>query len=476
MRTEMKFDLHSQEKYAELSGDFNPIHVDPVYARRSPLGVVAHGVHVVLRGLDHFLKGHEIEPRKITAVFLKPVRLGEPFFYESVEEECSWRINAIQSGAISATIKIESKPSSQESMNSVESEHDLGGTKLWTRDEAKPHAKSFSDLVNETGSVEVSGSDVALRAEFPNLAAKIGTHRIAALNALSRLVGMVCPGLNSLFSGFDVSLEALATGSIAYQAGRLRSPQAPFKINVSGGGLQGELSVFVRPEPVRQLSFAEAKSKVNADEFANIRALVVGGSRGLGEVVTKLLAAGGANVTLTFNQGRGEADAICSEISAAGGHVEAKKLDLLGEDGGDWVTNRRFNQVYFFSTPLIRANLAGKFHAGLYSEFMRFYVDGFLRLYGQVGENECRFLYPSTVYVAERPKGFAEYVAAKEAGEALAKAMNELSGFKRVVVARLPRMATDQTNTFTGAKSLSPVEVVLNLIRNEMSFSKGEQS
>ena len=41
------------DDFAELSGDFNPLHVDATYARRLQFGsAVVHGVHHLLRALD----------------------------------------------------------------------------------------------------------------------------------------------------------------------------------------------------------------------------------------------------------------------------------------------------------------------------------------------------------------------------------------------------------------------------------------
>lgn len=47
------FSLEDSKRFAMLSGDYNPLHVDPVAARRSPFQqTVAHGVHGLLAALD----------------------------------------------------------------------------------------------------------------------------------------------------------------------------------------------------------------------------------------------------------------------------------------------------------------------------------------------------------------------------------------------------------------------------------------
>ncbi|MEO1425131.1 MAG: MaoC/PaaZ C-terminal domain-containing protein, partial [Pseudomonadota bacterium] len=76
--TTRRFDLTDQEAFAALSGDFNPIHVDPVAARRTLFGEpVVHGLHLVLWALDVRLGQGALPPlQNIRAGFKSPVLLG----------------------------------------------------------------------------------------------------------------------------------------------------------------------------------------------------------------------------------------------------------------------------------------------------------------------------------------------------------------------------------------------------------------
>src|SRR5580658_3156797 len=52
------FTLADQIAFAELSGDNNPVHVDPMLARRSLFGEpIVHGIHMLMWGLDQWLEG-----------------------------------------------------------------------------------------------------------------------------------------------------------------------------------------------------------------------------------------------------------------------------------------------------------------------------------------------------------------------------------------------------------------------------------
>jgi 3-hydroxybutyryl-CoA dehydratase len=65
------------DRYAELSGDFNPIHVDPAYAAKTPFGrTVAHGplvLQVFFDALLTWLNDDTLPPGvRVQAVFRNP--------------------------------------------------------------------------------------------------------------------------------------------------------------------------------------------------------------------------------------------------------------------------------------------------------------------------------------------------------------------------------------------------------------------
>src|SRR5210317_912819 len=51
------FTSEDQLAFAKLSGDYNPLHTDPVIARRLLFGrQIVHGLHALLWSADHYLK------------------------------------------------------------------------------------------------------------------------------------------------------------------------------------------------------------------------------------------------------------------------------------------------------------------------------------------------------------------------------------------------------------------------------------
>jgi len=54
------------------------------------------------------------------------------------------------------------------------------------------------------------------------------------------------------------------------------------------------------------------------DEFGRFRALVIGGSLGLGEIAAKIIAARGGDVWIPYHEGREDAERVNREISIGG--------------------------------------------------------------------------------------------------------------------------------------------------------------
>ena len=86
---ERTFTWQDQIAFAEFSGDHNPLHMDPVVARRSIFGAPAvHGIHSLLWALDMWLKRHRspVSLRSIKVSLPKPVMLNEPVQFVLVSD------------------------------------------------------------------------------------------------------------------------------------------------------------------------------------------------------------------------------------------------------------------------------------------------------------------------------------------------------------------------------------------------------
>jgi len=100
------------------------------------------------------------------------------------------------------------------------------------------------------------------------------------------------------------------------------------------------------------------------------------------------------------------------------------------------------------------------------------FVDGFYEMVRGLTSMESRPLtifYPSSVVVDEPPSDLLEYALAKTIGERLCAQLQKGIGGLKIVVARLPRIATRQTETFIKVKSNTPEATMLPIIRDVQS-------
>jgi acyl dehydratase/NADP-dependent 3-hydroxy acid dehydrogenase YdfG len=467
-----QFGMADQLAFAALSGDYNPIHVDALGARRTQAGApVVHGMHALLWALDALAAAQVVGPQlcEIRAQFRKFTYLDADYDLVLTRADAdAVRAELCSNGLVLTTIQLRNG----ERQVRAEKGAELAALDVAFTDNV-PRAPPMQDLVGLRGWTTAAGAAEDFASTFPRLARVIGTQRVIALAALSRLVGMICPGLHSIFAAFTADLvESNSQRSgVGFDVSKIHQQFRLIGMNVYGGGFSGAVTAFMRWPPVEAPSMEAISAAVAPGAFARAIALVVGGSRGLGAVTAKAIAAGGGKVIVTYAKGRDEAAKLVAEINAACGpgvcmalayesfSNAASQLSIVWED---------VNQLYYFATPPISARLSDEFSPEKFREFRSVYVDGF--------RDVCRFVrmrsraphlaafYPSSVFVEEVPSGFAEYAKAKAEGEELCAAMMGQTAGLKVVVGRLPRVLTDQTATIAQVENADPLTVMLPFV------------
>jgi len=283
---------------------------------------------------------------------------------------------------------------------------------------------------------------------------------------------MVCPGLHSIFTGLDVKVvDEDARNCMWYKVTSINEQYRYLTQDVGGAGLSGTVESLLRNPPSDQPDVSELARSVQPHEFEGSTAIVIGGSRGLGEVAAKLLAAGGAHVTISYCLGRADADRVASSIRTVGASCEVIQYDARNSEDQLRGLPRAPTHVYYFATGPISQSRTKPFDRQRFEEFCAFYVDGFARLCSYLSatvEHPVRVFYPSSVYVSteERPAGLAEYAMAKAAGEVLCGEINSSHRHIHILSRRLPRMLTDQTASLLSDQPIAPSpEVMLAMIR-----------
>jgi NADP-dependent 3-hydroxy acid dehydrogenase YdfG len=449
------FTLSDQLAFASFSGDCNPIHVDPVAARRTMTGqCVVHGMHTILWALSLLCGRTGILASELKVKFWKPVFLDD-------EVQCVWDSDANQVSLLSGDVNLATLSLTRgaiELNNSVFTQVVPASI--------KPKALSFLDctlMKNER--FFVHGDTSLAQTLFPDFCQQYGIAVAAEIGALSEIVGMQCPGLHSLFGSLNLAISRSPVAHTVYGVVRSNERFNLLKIAVQGRALKAEIEAFYRPAPVNNLSLLEVAKRVGATEFQNVNALIVGGSRGIGELVAKAIIAGGGQVTITYSVGRREAEILLDEIKLSGGHAQIIQLTVtptvIAPEGIAY-----FNQIYFFATPKILGKRSSAFDAQLFDQFCDIYVHGFSSLCADVvrRRGSCTIFYPSTVYVDPPPVEFEHYAKAKLLGEAVCEQLRRDTSL-RILAPRLPRMATDQTQAIISSQSDDPLDVMLPFMR-----------
>lgn len=454
-----------QESFAALSGDRNPMHMDPLFARRTQPGApVVHGIHLLLWALDSLATvlppGDAI--RSLQAKFAKFVYVGEEVEVVVSGEGEKLRLTLRVGGAARAQALVQiGEPASVAAAPQKDRPKVLDGP---------PLDLDLEELEGASGFFALGSSVSAFSVAFPSASARIGSLRVATIAGTSRVVGMLSPGLHSIYAeaSFTLVEEAAGTPSLAFDVDDVDRRFRMVRMSVGGPGLRGALKTFVRIPPVAQASMADLRGLVAPDEFTGSVTLVIGGSRGLGELVAKLIASGGGHVVLTYRSGQADAEAVAGAIREGGGHATTLQYDAR-QDAEPQLEGLSVvpTHAYYFATPTIYKPQPEMFSSERLRELIAVYVEGFWDLVRALRRRyrSVTLCYPSTVFVEDRPEGMTEYAMAKAAGETLCADVNRTLAPTRVVVERLPRLPTDQTASVTAVETASPIEVLLPVVR-----------
>ncbi len=429
--------------FAALSGDWNPIHCDQAFARKTLFGAtVLHGIHIAMHMLECGVRGlSPIELTRFEVEFPHPCRHGESFAVDVLERtDAGLKAIALSGGKCVGELKCGWLDRKSEGSNSLPNA-------LIPRSEAtevdRTSAKGLS------GSVPLMLNRSTCQDLFPQLSRNLPAEQLALILAATRIVGMKCPGLHSIFLklGLEFDPSEDLSPALNYRVELAHAVTGFTRIRLDAGYATGTIIAAFRPESPSQPTCEAISDLVPQDTFRSQRALVVGGSRGLGETAAKLLAVGGADVLLTYRTGRSDAERVVAEICDHGGRARAIAYDASGSTPIEFEAWEP-THLYYFATPPIVLDESNSFEQPLFESYCKVYVDGFWRLLATATHYFKRpiiALYPSSAALDEILPGAAEYAAAKSAGETLCRHLEKAHDKVRIHVHRFPRMLTDQT-------------------------------
>jgi acyl dehydratase len=238
------FDAEDQARFAALTGDYNPMHVDPVAARRTQAGApVVHGIHALLWLLDVIAARHP----EIAGIASLNVRFPEMIY---VGDQVDAEINRLTADTLRARVHVGGVevirmsaafgPVMPAPRRPIEA-----SAKPISRQTA-PRDLALQEIEGRSGRVCFAAGPVEMEREFPNASRLLGARRVGALGCSTCLVGMIVPGLHSIYGGLDlhVTVDTDPADELGFAVMSVDLRFRRVLLEIIGGGLAGSLDTY----------------------------------------------------------------------------------------------------------------------------------------------------------------------------------------------------------------------------------------
>lgn len=466
----VRFSQDDVAVFLAYSRDRNPLHWDGAYAHRTPFGrIVVPGMCGVLAGLGRWGAGRDVRIYRIQGTFRRPLFLDEDYRVTTRESAGATTIVLAKGGTTYTEVSVCHEPSAPPvaAVDGPEYRRDA------VRYEPDP---AFEEALVRTYDL----SSVSLRRDH-----------LSALGWASQCVGMEYPGASALFSSFDIVFDPSAAPDAELRfteiAGRLddRFQRTTTVAYGQGGVRQCLLHAFVRPDPPTHSTAAIAAASAGSGQaFFGKSVVVAGGSRGFGAVLTRMFLQCGSRVVFSYNKAGVEAQAIEEEALQQGWQAYRCQADLTA--ASDCARLGSHVRRILGGLDVLVHNAAPPIRAQSFVEQGPSELNDFLlRSMGMMSQASYVLLplmnpgglvvTVSSIYVREPRPLFSHYVCYKSAAEGLTRALATEFPALQFVIARPPRLATDQTNLpFAREPAASPVPIAATLIHRLATLPSSE--
>lgn len=452
----LRFSLADVHGFAAATGDRNPAHVDPLYARRTPSGApVVHGA-LVAAALLARLGAAAARVDEVSVTFHHPVRPGQAYRVNVEPGLLTARLGPVPVCVVRYRLAPDPIPAEV-----------LAGRPP----EGPPRvldAAALGELGPEAATYAADGQ--ALTAAIGPLSG----HLLGALAWASFWVGMRTPGEAALWCGLRVSFPASSDPPPGLPPGhmcaRVETPKLDRRTGLLtfdarlAGAVAARLAISAQCRPAVPLSTRHSVLPYagSAPRLEGRLVAVLGGSRGLGRAISLHLALRGAQVLVVSRQAsemeRAQVpEILTADVDIADGERLAERLAAL--------PGRLDGLVLCAAPPIPALPLdadAAEAGAGYVAEAVRQCWTALGVAAERLHEDAFVVLVSSSALI-EPPRLWPHYVAAMAARESLAAHL-AAGRERRVLVARPPRLWTERTNTLTGRLGAVPVEAVADWI------------
>ena len=477
--SDVKFTAAQVGAFFAASRDANPLHRDAAYSRRTQFGQpVLYGMAAVLYALGHWSGGRPFKLKSLKAEFRKPLFLGE--HYQLIDSSSAggrrmrFAKGTVDYAVISFTVEAwEPKPASHPAQHSA---HFV----------ARDAAADEPQMGARRACYSIPPDALrALQEAFGLGPQSMPAQQLAALLWASYHVGMEMPGRQALFSELKMEfVDAADTGhggdergamDIALNAATFDERFNRYSVAGKGSGIERfSITAYKRPLPV-DFTLQDVPGFEGLEPpLRSKNVFISGAARGFGAALARSCFLAGAKLALNYRGDALPATALRDEIRRAGG--EAEIFEGRADDENSMRNLAQEVGASFGGLDLIVNNAAPPIRELQFLEQDNADIAGFCAQNLAITLETARHLLPllreggqflqvSTRYLAAPVRGFAHYLAAKGAQEGLVRGLAQEFRKTEFIVARLPRILTDQTNVpFSFDPAANPGTIARELI------------
>jgi len=447
--------------FSDASGDRNPLHLNPDYARGTPYGQpVVFGCLGAMACLGHIHLPDGFSAASLEAEFVRPMFPDVTYRVETSEKGGKWRARLFDGSVavVSMTVAAARSPLNQIPVPQY-------APSVFAR--RQPATRREEDIVP---GLEISGLYACNALDLGALATRWRVSRllVTLLCWSSYLVGMELPGESALFSKVALSIRGVPSfGPMMYRAAVAsvdsRFGQVVMDVSLLNGSsivASGQCCSFLR-SPLPELE-EKGSAEARPDSLAGRTAVLLGSTRGLGAAIKQALELRGA-VVYGMARSANAGELPRTEMGDAANPEALRQLRarVLREQK---VLDFLICNACPPALPMrLEPNAAGRIRA--YLDIAVSLTLGplaeFLEL---LNSSDGCVVIISSIFVERPVKEFPHYIAAKQAAEMLARVASLQYRRVRTLIVRPQKLLTAMTNTPLGRLDAESPVLIANRI------------
>lgn len=436
--------------FADASGDHNPLHTDPVFARRSPWGgPIVHGALLAIAALGRLDERELASLTGFEAVFRRPVAVDSPMPVDigvrrdPAHGRLTARVEHAGQSAVVLTCALDARAHAAPVPGAG-----------WQHLNHRPHLEALRALAARLG------------------AARVPDRLLVCLATASWFAGTRVPGERGLLTSLAVRTTDARPATEALRARVIAEDERTGSVTaeLEAAGPEGSAAIHVEAFRRRDVPMVTRESLaahlVGHRRLDGARVAVVGGSRGLGAAIVGACALLGATVWAGHRRGEREVARLRDEFGPA---VRAWRCDVADPTDTAAAAERLraeagwFDGIVLCASPPLRK--AAQVPAALpeivghLEQSARLAVVPSVCLVPLLTPGTGWLAYVSSAAVAEPPPGWQHYITGKVAGEDHCRRLAAQRGLPLLLM-RAPRMWTDLTDSPVARLGAHPTEAV----------------